>query len=73
MDEDRPRRKAMSAEQDRDEYSQGVEAALSRAAKKARELARQTGTGIVVMRDGKLVQEIPPPEDQEDSVVDRSA
>ncbi|MBY0552091.1 MAG: hypothetical protein K2W95_32705 [Candidatus Obscuribacterales bacterium] len=62
----------MSAEQDRDEYSQGVEAALSRAAKKARELARQTGTCIVVMRDGKLVQEVPSPDDQDEATA-RSA
>lgn len=55
----------MSAEQHRDEESQGVEAALSRAAKQARERARQTGTGIVVIRDGKLVQEVPPPDDQD--------
>ncbi len=62
----------MSAEQDRDEYSQGVEAALSRAAQRARELARQTGTCIVVMRDGKLVEEVPPP-DEQDQATARSA
>jgi len=57
----------MSAEQDRDEYSQGVEAALSRAAKKAKELARQTGTKIVVTRDGKLVKETPADEKKTES------
>lgn len=31
--------------------------ALLRAARRAREIARQTGTAIVVMRDGKLVEE----------------
>lgn len=62
----------MSAEQDRNEYSQGVEAALSRAAKKARELARQTGTCIVVMRDGKLVEETPSSDDQNEKTA-RSA
>lgn len=67
MDEDRPRRKAMSAEQDRDKYSQGIETALSRAAKKARELARQTGTKIVVVRDGKLIKETPPADEQAES------
>jgi hypothetical protein len=36
---------------------QGALAALLRAAKKAREIARQTGTAIVVMRDGKLIEE----------------
>jgi hypothetical protein len=62
----------MSAEQDRNEYSQGVGAALSRAAKKARELARQTGTCIVVMRDGKLVEETPSSDDQNEKTA-RSA
>lgn len=62
----------MSAEQDRNEYSQGVEAALSRAAKKARELAHQTGTCIVVMRDGKLVEETPSSDDQNEKTA-RSA
>ncbi len=36
---------------------QGALAALLRAAKRAREIARQTGTAIVVMRDGKLIEE----------------
>lgn len=62
----------MSAEQDRNEFSQGVEAALSRAAKKARELASQTGTCIVVMRDGKLVEETPSSDDQNEKTA-RSA
>jgi hypothetical protein len=39
---------------------QGVPIALSRAAKRARELARQTRTEYVIMQDGKLVREIPP-------------
>jgi hypothetical protein len=33
--------------------------ALIRAAKRARQLAAQTGTELVVMRNGKLVREIP--------------
>jgi hypothetical protein len=36
---------------------QGTYAALLRAARRAREIARQTGTAVVVMRDGKLVKE----------------
>lgn len=36
---------------------QAAPAALLRAAQRARDLARETGTAIVVMRDGKLVQE----------------
>lgn len=34
-------------------------AVLLRAARRAREIARQSGTAIVVMRDGKLVEERP--------------
>lgn len=36
---------------------QAAPAALLRAGLRAREIARQTGTAIVVMRDGKLVEE----------------
>lgn len=32
---------------------------LVRAAKRAREIAQQTGTAVVVVRDGQLVREIP--------------
>ncbi|MGH9549903.1 MAG: hypothetical protein ACRD3W_11030 [Terriglobales bacterium] len=35
--------------------------ALIRAAKRARQIAQQTGTAIVVVRDGELVREITPP------------
>ncbi len=38
---------------------QKATAALIRAAKRARELAQQTGTEFVVVRDGKLIREIP--------------
>lgn len=62
----------MSAENSRDKERQGVEAALSRAAKRARQLARQTETCIVVVRDGKLVQEIPSP-DKQDGATAQSA
>jgi hypothetical protein len=34
-------------------------AALVRAARRAREIARQTGTAIVVIRDGRLIEEKP--------------
>ncbi|MGN6182657.1 MAG: hypothetical protein ACTHQM_03275 [Thermoanaerobaculia bacterium] len=40
-----------------DPVMQGAPAALLRAARRAREIARQTGTPIVVMRDGVLVEE----------------
>ena len=36
---------------------QAVPQALLRAARRAREIARQTNTGIVIMRDGELVEE----------------
>lgn len=34
--------------------------ALARAAQRAHEIARQTGTAIVVLRDGKMVEEKQP-------------
>ena len=36
---------------------QAVPAALLRAGRRARVIARQTGTAVVVARDGKLVEE----------------
>ncbi len=41
------------------ELLDGATAALKRAAQRARDLARQTGTKIVVMRNGELVIETP--------------
>ena len=38
---------------------QAAPAALARAAMRARELAAQTGTPLVVVKAGKLVQEVP--------------
>jgi hypothetical protein len=38
---------------------QAAPAALLRAARCARDIARQTGTAVVVIRDGKLVEEPP--------------
>lgn len=42
-----------------DPDTQDATAALIRAAKRARKLAAQTGTEIVVMRDGKMIREFP--------------
>jgi hypothetical protein len=42
---------------------QAVPRALMRAAKRAREIARQTKTAVVVMRDGVLVEEAVTDED----------
>ncbi len=36
-----------------------VDAALQRAAEKARELARHTQTPLVTVRDGQLISEVP--------------
>ena len=44
---------------------QGAPAALLRAARRAREIARQTGTGIIVMRAGEVV-EVPVPDEESD-------
>ncbi len=41
---------------------QAAPAALLRASRRAREIARQTNTPVVFMRDGKLVEERDPPE-----------
>ena len=41
--------------------------ALLRAARRAREIAKRTGTGVVVFRDGKVV-EVSPDDDMEDSL-----
>ena len=40
-----------------------VPAALIRAAKRAHKIAHQTGTKVVVMRDGRVVEIDPDPED----------
>ena len=45
----------------------GATAALKRSAQRAREVARQTGTKIVVMRDGELVKETPADEKKSES------
>lgn len=38
---------------------QNATAALIRAAKRARKIAEQTGTAIVIVRDGQIVRETP--------------
>ncbi len=44
-----------------DSDMQKAMAALIRAGKRAKELARMTGTEYVVIRDGQLIREVPPP------------
>lgn len=41
----------------RDPDLAAAEIAMKRAARKAREKARQTGVGVVVLRDGQLIEE----------------
>ena len=45
-----------------DNDEEGLTAALIRAAKRAHKIAHQTGTKVVVMRDGKVVEIEPDPE-----------
>jgi hypothetical protein len=42
----------------------GAPQALLRAAQRAREIARQTGTAVVIVRDGKLIEEREEPSEQ---------
>lgn len=41
---------------------QAVPAALMRAARRAHQIAHQTGTSVIVMRDGEVVEIEPDPE-----------
>ena len=45
-----------------DNDEEGLTAALIRAAKRAHKIAHQTGTKVVVMRDGKVMEIEPDPE-----------
>ena len=53
-----------------DKDMQNAAKALVRAAKRAKELARQTRTEFVVMRNGKLIREIPPLEIEKENEKD---
>jgi hypothetical protein len=44
---------------------QKATAALIRAGKRARQIAQQTGTAVIVIRDGLLIREIPKASPQE--------
>ncbi|MBN8662864.1 MAG: hypothetical protein K2Y32_24275 [Candidatus Obscuribacterales bacterium] len=52
----------MKSESLKDPDMQHATTALKRAAKRARQIAAQTGTAVVVIRDGQLIREIPKPE-----------
>ena len=52
----------------RDPDFAGAEIAMRRAAKKVREEARMHGRPIVVVREGRIVKEIPGPEEDESGV-----
>lgn len=43
---------------------QAVPAALARAAQRAREIAARTGTPLIVVENGKLVEEMVPPSEE---------
>ena len=43
---------------------EGADAAILRAAKRAREIARQTNTPLIIERDGKIVEEWVTDEDE---------
>ena len=45
-----------------DTDTEGVTAALMRAARRAHLIAHQAGTGVIVMRDGKVVEIEPDPD-----------
>lgn len=49
----------MTKSQLQDADMQAAPEALARAAKRARELAQQTGTPLVVVQAGKLIKEVP--------------
>jgi hypothetical protein len=51
-----------------DKDMQAAPRALLRAAKRAREIARQTNTKIVIVRDGVLVEEDPDELDEHDDL-----
>jgi len=55
-----PARKKDRAQQLRD-----VEAALKRASQRAEEIARQTGTALILWEDGKIVKYYPSDQDSE--------
>ena len=44
---------------------QAVPAALARAAQRAREVATRTGTPLVIRKNGKLVEEMIPPSEED--------
>ncbi|MFA6311328.1 MAG: hypothetical protein WCV99_00455 [Sterolibacterium sp.] len=44
---------------------QAVPAALARAAQRAREIAASTGTPLVIRQNGKLVEEMIPPSEED--------
>ena len=54
-----PERKPLNSD---DTDTEGITAALMRAARRAHLIAHQTGTGVVVMRDGEVVEIEPDPE-----------
>lgn len=53
------KRRSNDPEKQRDPDFISAEAAMKRAAEKARKRARQAGIGVMVYRDGRIIEEIP--------------
>ena len=49
----------------------GIQAALERAAKRARKIARQTQTPLVYSVNGEIVKEIPPLHEKDEATADQ--
>lgn len=62
----------MTPEGSKDQDMEKATTALLRAAKRARKLAQQTGTAVVVVRDGKLIREMPGNDSQDQRIVQRA-
>lgn len=60
----------MKSESLPDPDMQKATAALKRAAIRARLIAQQTGTSVVVVRDGQLIREIPKTEPKDQQLAD---
>ncbi len=61
-----------SLQEIKDEDLRNILPALQRAAQRARQIAAQTQTAIIVMRDGQMVREYPSLNDQNVSIVDNA-
>ncbi len=56
---DTPEKSSSEKNTERDPDFINAEIALKRAALKARQVARQAGVGVIVLQDGKIMEELP--------------